>query len=700
MDTRPSPPTSGFHVTTTHNPAQRLEIQEQSNQPPTTWPVCYRSVKTGSSIVDSTLSVLFKATNLLSNWLNCTGENSSFQSYSIVQTPKITSRKLLIPINTMNPNLNPGQAEESQLQPTQRQGEPYEGIFFEETPVDRTHLAPVPNVVERKCGVWPAFGSSVRYRALKSPAGLPPLISQSGATLLRSGLDCPVLTSSGPPSVSGHARHPLCLSSFLGPPLDSTDAAYGIAKLAESDAAYVHASFPPLFPSLGWVVAQPVLYPNRSSLTILPRSTPSIPGYRTHSTTPFPLSSTTSTMPTCDRCASRGISAFVRTPTGLAPPVKRPRPGAQQYANPWTRPLPAFLRFLRPPLSPNRTPPPFLLVRGRRHNFSRTPSPFLKRLSVAGMVPRPSSISGASRPPKRRAEADPSAAVIAWFDNRRVIQSYLGIPFDQPVPAFEDSVAIQFSQRASPAAPVIDIDDVRTPVGSPTRVTSVSEVGSPPRTAPVNPLDKGKERAVTPRPPADSVDNDEERATTPRPSIDRRERTDARAGSTFTDRTPTDLPWTMLIPTMGWGLSTWSFLRRPLARTITTFARRYMPALIVNEFLRYIDDAYIITLQWSAFTPSDRRNRYELFHTNCQLLRNSANDVIPFNNRFGTRAPRVTPLRRPRPSQLVRFLLPKAKEILRLVRTGLPPKVLTTILPVLPDSATSFLLSLSRFRCY
>ncbi|KAH9471474.1 hypothetical protein Pst134EA_005370 [Puccinia striiformis f. sp. tritici] len=43
------------------------------------------------------------------------------------------------------PTLNPGQAEESQLEPTQRQGEPYEGIFFEETPVDRTLIAPVPN---------------------------------------------------------------------------------------------------------------------------------------------------------------------------------------------------------------------------------------------------------------------------------------------------------------------------------------------------------------------------------------------------------------------------------------------------------------------------------------------------------------------------------------------------------------------------
>ncbi|POW02092.1 hypothetical protein PSTT_12076, partial [Puccinia striiformis] len=598
----------------------------------------------------------------------------------------------------------------------------------------------------------------------------------------------------------------------------STDAAYGIAKLAESDAAYVHASFPPLFPSLGWVVAQPVLYPNRSSLTILPRSTPSIPGYRTHSTTPFPLSSTTSTMPTCDRCASRGIRCVrtnadractacqkakarcsaIREPldsssSGL-PPVPAPAP----LSKPHPPPIPPRPVRSLPVSTPSRSTLPTtsaqlstgfrrvvsVLVpqtnRGRRHNFSRTPSPFLKRLSVAGMVPRPSSISGASRPPKRRAEADPSviydhyhtrlrtelsrimiadaplpelppmplrntfdgntsgyqAAVIAWFDNRRVIQSYLGIPFDQPVPAFEDSVAIQFSQRASPAAPVIDIDDVRTPVGSPTRVTSVSEVGSPPRTAPVNPLDKGKERAVTPRPPADSVDNDEERATTPRPSIDRRERTDARAGSTFTDRDadgssvdnayPDDGvgPEHLVLPSSPVGENNYYGVPydrpsptfrspAPPARPNTPidtlhnlfpdrpqFARRYMPALIVNEFLRYIDDAYIITLQWSAFTPSDRRNRYELFHTNCQLLRNSADDVIPFNNRFGTRAPRVTPLRRPRPSQLVRFLLPKAKEILRLVRTGLPPKVLTTILPVLPDSATSFLLSLSRFRCY
>ncbi|KAI9629941.1 hypothetical protein KEM48_012349 [Puccinia striiformis f. sp. tritici PST-130] len=339
------------------------------------------------------------------------------------------------------------------------------------------------------------------------------------------------------------------------------------------------------------------------------------------------------------------------------------------------------------------------------------------------MVPRPSSISGASRPPKRCAEADPSviydhyhtrlrtepsrimianaplpelppmplrnafdgnasgyqAAMIAWFDNRRVIQSYLGIPFDQPVPAFEDSVAIQFSQRASPAAPVTDIDDVRTPVGSPTRVTSVSEVGSPPRTAPVNPLDKGKERAVTPRPPADSVDNDEERASTPRPSIDRRERTDARAGSTFTDRDadgssvdnayPDDGvgPDHLVLPSSPVGENDYYGVPydhppptfrspAPPARPNTPidplhnlfpdrpqFARRYMPALMVNEFLRYIDDAYIIALQWSAFTPSDRRNQYELFHTNCQLHRNSADDVIPFNNRFGTRAPRVTP---------------------------------------------------------
>ncbi|POW00768.1 hypothetical protein PSHT_12861 [Puccinia striiformis] len=161
MDTRPSPPTSGFHVTTTHNPGQRLEIQERSNQPPTTWPVCYRLVKTGSSIVDSTLSVLFKATNLLSTGSTAPEktphsnrkrdplrklilQNSSFQS-----TLGLHESGFLPPPpphTAMNPNLNPGQAEELRLQPTQRQGEPYEGIFFEETPVDRTHLAPVLNV--------------------------------------------------------------------------------------------------------------------------------------------------------------------------------------------------------------------------------------------------------------------------------------------------------------------------------------------------------------------------------------------------------------------------------------------------------------------------------------------------------------------------------------------------------------------------
>ncbi|POW10450.1 hypothetical protein PSTT_06059, partial [Puccinia striiformis] len=123
MDTQPSPPTSGFHITTTHNPAQCLKIQEQSNQPPTTWPVCSRSVKTGSFIVDFTPSALFKARNLWSNLLNGTGENSPFQSHSIVQTRRIAPRKHLIPINS----------------------EPYEGIFFEETPVDRTLIAPVPN---------------------------------------------------------------------------------------------------------------------------------------------------------------------------------------------------------------------------------------------------------------------------------------------------------------------------------------------------------------------------------------------------------------------------------------------------------------------------------------------------------------------------------------------------------------------------
>ncbi|KAI7963839.1 hypothetical protein MJO29_004266 [Puccinia striiformis f. sp. tritici] len=260
------------------------------------------------------------------------------------------------------------------------------------------------------------------------------------------------------------------------------------------------------------------------------------------------------------------------------------------------------------------------------------------------------------------------------FCNNIFKYSYLSIPFDQPVPAFEDSVAIQFSQCASPAAPVIDIDDIRTPVGSPTRVTTVSVVGSPPRTAPVDPLDKGKERAVTPRPPVNSVDNDEERAATTRPSIDCRQRTDTRAGSTFTDR-DTDgssvdngvgpehlvLPLSPVGENNSYGVP---YDRppptfrspAPPARPNTPidplynlfpdrpqFARRYMPALIVNEFLRYIDDVYIIALQWSAFTPSDRRNRYELFHTNCQLLRNSADDVIPFNNRFGTRAPRLTP---------------------------------------------------------
>ncbi|KAI9620097.1 hypothetical protein KEM48_008299 [Puccinia striiformis f. sp. tritici PST-130] len=433
-------------------------------------------------------------------------------------------------------------------------------------------------------------------------------------------------------------------------------------------------------------------------------------------------------MPTCSRCASKGTRCVctnadrsctacqkakarcsaIREPLDSSPPglplVPAPAPLAKRPPPPIP---PRPVRSL-PATTPSRSTLPATLAqlstgfcrvvsvvvpqtnRSRRHNCSRTPSPFLKRSSVAGMVPRPSSISSASRPPKRRAEANPlviydhyhtrlrtepsrimiadaplpelppmplrntfdgnasayQAAVIAWFDNRWVIQSYLGIPFEQPVPAFEDSVAIQFSQRASPAAPVIDIDDIRTPVGSPTRVTTVSVVDSPPRPAPVDPLVKGKERAVTPCPLVDLVDNDEERAVTPRPSIDCRERTNTRAGSTYTDRdadgssvdnatmgspAPPARPNTPVDPLHD------LFPDRP------QFARRYMPALIVNKFLQYIDDAYIIALQWSAFTPSDRRNQYELFHYNCQLLRDSADDVIPFNNGFGTRAPRITP---------------------------------------------------------
>ncbi|KAH9453166.1 hypothetical protein Pst134EB_017097 [Puccinia striiformis f. sp. tritici] len=228
-------------------------------------------------------------------------------------------------------------------------------------------------------------------------------------------------------------------------------------------------------------------------------------------------------MPPCSRCASKGIKC-VRTiadractacqkakarcsairepldssPSGL-PPVPAPAPLAKRPPPPIP---PRPVRSL-PVTTPSRSTLPATSAQ-LSTGFRRV------RSSVAGMVPRPSSISGASRPPKRRTEADPSviydhyhtrlctepsrimiadaplpelppmplrnnfdsnasayqAAVIAWFDNRRVIQSYLGIPFDQPVPAFEDSVTIQFSQRASPAAPVIDIDDIRTPVHS------------------------------------------------------------------------------------------------------------------------------------------------------------------------------------------------------------------------------------------
>ncbi|KAH9460622.1 hypothetical protein Pst134EB_008789 [Puccinia striiformis f. sp. tritici] len=234
------------------------------------------------------------------------------------------------------------------------------------------------------------------------------------------------------------------------------------------------------------------------------------------------------------------------------------------------------------------------------------------------------------------------AALIKWFDNRWVIQSYLGIPFDQPVPDFKDSVALRFSQRAVPATQVIKIDDnIQTPVDSSTHV-----LADPPRDSPLE---------VAPTAPRTRAHPD---------------RNDPRAkGSTFAKAFPDDGvgpdPFFPALPPVGennyYGVpfnrpppTCWT--PAPLARPDTPvdlphdlfpdcpqFARRYVPAMAVNEFLWYMDDAYIVALQWLASTPSDRHNRYKMFHHNCQLLRGSAANVIPFNGSFGGSAPQIAP---------------------------------------------------------
>ncbi|KAH9445474.1 hypothetical protein Pst134EB_023316 [Puccinia striiformis f. sp. tritici] len=78
----------------------------------------------------------------LSNRCNFSGAISLFHSDSQIHSPITTRSNIPISIPTMNYNnyvdFNAGEAEESQLQPSQRQGKPYQGIFFEETPVGGT----------------------------------------------------------------------------------------------------------------------------------------------------------------------------------------------------------------------------------------------------------------------------------------------------------------------------------------------------------------------------------------------------------------------------------------------------------------------------------------------------------------------------------------------------------------------------------
>ncbi|KAH9470440.1 hypothetical protein Pst134EA_007697 [Puccinia striiformis f. sp. tritici] len=234
------------------------------------------------------------------------------------------------------------------------------------------------------------------------------------------------------------------------------------------------------------------------------------------------------------------------------------------------------------------------------------------------------------------------AALIKWFDNRWVIQSYLGIPFDQPVPDFKDSVALRFSQRAVPATQVIKIDDnIQTPSILPPMFWPI--LRETPLLKSLRPLHgPGLTRIGTI--PAPKV------RLLPKLSL----ATALALLPSFQPCLPLGKTITTVCPSIGRPLPVGHRLLWPVQTLRLTFptifspdcpqfARRYVPAMAVNEFLWYMDDAYIVALQWLASTPSDRHNRYKMFHHNCQLLRGSAANVIPFNGSFGGSAPQIAP---------------------------------------------------------
>ncbi|KAI9614417.1 hypothetical protein H4Q26_009570 [Puccinia striiformis f. sp. tritici PST-130] len=187
-----------------------------------------------------------------------------------------------------------------------------------------------------------------------------------------------------------------------------------------------------------------------------------------------------------------------------------------------------------------------------RRQLSRTPSPFLKVNRSINMVPRPSLIEDASRPLKRMApredlaeeawndrrarlridnnrillvntspavpERDPPQnpelppmplscefddervtfhrAFLRWFDERHVLQKFLGLPFDQPVPTSAAPIPVQTLRRAEPSTPVISLDDIGTPQGSPQAPATATSPAQDRQ--PAAGSDKGKARALSP----------------------------------------------------------------------------------------------------------------------------------------------------------------------------------------------------------
>ncbi|POV95650.1 hypothetical protein PSHT_15550 [Puccinia striiformis] len=251
-------------------------------------------------------------------------------------------------------------------------------------------------------------------------------------------------------------------------------------------------------------------------------------------------------------------------------------------------------------------------------------------------------------------------AFLRWFDKRHVLQKFLGLPFDQPVPTSAAPIPVQTLRRAEPSTPVISLDDIGTPQGSPqgnllipprafssphyllikrgTLFAAPATATSPAQDRqPAAGSDKGKARALSPPDDAnaegslDSADGESPNTLVPFDSpigeddyfgvpYDRPPPTHASPPPPARQNTPLD-PLCVLFP------------ERP------QHARRFVPAVIVNEFIRYADNVYLSALQWSGYTPADRRNRYNTFRGACDILRGAVMDAIPFTNELSNPTP-------------------------------------------------------------